>query len=366
MASGGFGIVQMGQAEGNAGTLWAFVAPFFQHVTWEGMSLWDLIQPAFMFMVGVSLPFSYAHREQLGHGWLRMFGHAFTRAIILVLLGVFLSSIGLDRTNWVFTNVLSQIGLGYCFVFLLWRTGAVMQISYIAAVLLGYGAMFFYHDLMDVGMSLADLGLPESGTLSGWFAPFSAHTNFAATFDRWFLNLFPRSDFWMMDAEGSHTLNFVPAVATMVMGLMAGELLRSNDDPDVKFQKLLLAGVPCLVVGVFAGVTICPIVKRIWTPSWVLFSGAFVIWTLAAFYYVIDVWGRKRWAFPLVVLGMNSILVYFMAQLASPWIIDMLKLHCGSDLFSGSYSPVIQSCSVMAVMWVICCFLYFRKIFLRI
>lgn len=366
LASGGFGVVQMAERAENVGTGWTVAAQLFQHAGWVGMSAWDLIQPAFMFMVGVALPFSYAHRRQLGHGWPGMFAHAGGRALALVLLGVLIESAGAARTNWVFVNVLSQIGLGYLLVFLLWRTGPVFQTGCLAALLLGYGGLFYYHDYLELGVRAADLGLTQAPMLNGWFAPFSPHTNFAATFDRWFLNLFPRPEIWLMHPGGYQTLNFIPATATMLMGLMAGELLLSGDSPEVKFQKLLLAGVPCLVIGIFAGVTFCPIIKRLWTPSWTLFSGAFVIWVFAAFYGVIDVLGRRRWAWPLMIVGMNSLLMYLLAELGRPWIAQALARHGNPDWFGGAYGPVIQQCAVLGSLWLVCAYLYWRRIFFRI
>jgi predicted acyltransferase len=365
LASGGFGIAQMAGQDGS-NTNWEIAGWFFTHVSWVGMSTWDLIQPAFMFMVGVAAPYSYARRKELGQSWVRMFGHAASRAAMLVLLGVFLQSQAADHTNWQFTNVLTQIGLGYLVVFLFCGKGSVTQITGIAVILIGYAGAFFIHVGPESGLTLADFQMADSDVMPGMLAPYSMHINFAAGFDRWLLNLFPRMEPWLIHPGGYQTLNFIPSIATMLLGVLAGELLRGKDAPTVKFQKLLLAGVPCLVIGIFAGVTFCPIVKRIWTPSWALFSGAFVVWGLAIFYYLIDVRQWRWWSWPLVVVGMNSILIYFMAQLLKPWFASLLEVHVDPTLFSGEYGPVIQSCSVLAVMWLICAFLYRRKIFLRI
>ncbi|MGK0199034.1 MAG: heparan-alpha-glucosaminide N-acetyltransferase, partial [Yoonia sp.] len=277
LASGGFGIAQMAGQDGS-NTNWEIAGWFFTHVSWVGMSPWDLIQPAFMFMVGVAAPYSYARRKELGQSWVRMFGHAASRAAMLVLLGVFLQSQAADHTNWQFTNVLTQIGLGYLVVFLFCGKGSVTQITGIAVILIGYAGAFFIHVGPESGLTLADLQMADSDVMPGMLAPYSMHINFAAGFDRWLLNLFPRMEPWLIHPGGYQTLNFIPSIATMLLGVLAGELLRGKDAPTVKFQKLLLAGVPCLVIGIFAGVTFCPIVKRIWTPSWALFSGACVVW----------------------------------------------------------------------------------------
>jgi predicted acyltransferase len=117
---------------------------------------------------------------------------------------------------------------------------------------------------------------------------------------------------------------------------------------------------------VVAGFTVCPIVKRIWTPSWALFSGGLVVWFLAAFYWLIDVVGYKRWAQFLIVVGMNSIAIYLMSQLLRPWVTGVLKTHLGANLFSGNFGPVVRDSLTLLVFWLICWWMYRRKIFLRI
>ena len=117
MASGGFGITQM--AEQHPGSWWPTIATQFEHCDWSGGSLWDLIQPAFMFMVGLAMAYSYARRGAQGDGFTKMLGHGIVRAVVLVLLAVLLASKGKTQTEWVFTNVLGQIGLGYVFLLLL-------------------------------------------------------------------------------------------------------------------------------------------------------------------------------------------------------------------------------------------------------
>ena len=118
MASSGFGIAQVAAGFPNS-AVWHFLGQECEHATWSGCTLWDLIQPAFMFMVGVALPWSIANRQARGESFGKLFVHALRRALILVLLGVFLTSAWSRRTEWQFTNVLLQIGLGYPFLFLL-------------------------------------------------------------------------------------------------------------------------------------------------------------------------------------------------------------------------------------------------------
>jgi predicted acyltransferase len=145
---------------------------------------------------------------------------------------------------------------------------------------------------------------------------------------------------------------------------------------------LALAGAVGLVAGTMLDSEgLCPIVKRIWTPSWVLYSTGWTCWLLAAFYGVVDVAGKKRWAFPLVVVGMNSIAIYVMSQLLKPYVGRQLRIHAGTllvwlrdrwgmtvnpDPFAGASGPVIRSLAILAVFWLVCLWLYRRRIFLRI
>jgi predicted acyltransferase len=162
-------------------------------------------------------------------------------------------------------------------------------------------------------------------------------------------------------------LNFVPSLATMILGLMAGELLRRPSlSPRQKCGRLVLLGACCLLAGAVLGETLCPIVKRIWTPSWTLFSAGWTFWMLAGFYWVIDIQGWRGWSFPLVVVGINSIAMYCMSQLLKPWTRTTLRTHLGQSIFQGDYAPLTQSLAVLTVLWLLCFWMYRQKIFVRI
>ena len=215
----------------------------------------------------------------------------------------------------------------------------------------------------------------------GFAAHWEKNANVAAAFDRWFLNRFPRPEPFAFNEGGYATLNFVPSIATMLFGVLAGRWLRTGRSGGEKCLGLMLAGAVCLVAGTALDPVYCPVVKRIWTPSWVVYSTAWTCWLLAAFYGVIDVAGRRRWAFPFVVVGLNSIAMYVMAQLMKPWVRDQIKIHVGTlfrwlrdrfglpldpRVFAGAYGPIVESASVTLVLWLICLWLYRRKVFLRI
>jgi predicted acyltransferase len=366
MASAGFGLPEVAGRFPNE-PVWQFLGYEFDHVTWAGCAFWDLIQPSFMFMVGVAMPYSFASRRAKGHGPWRNLGHVLWRSFVLIALAVFLSSNHEKRTSFVFPNVLAQIGLGYAFVYLFLGRGIKVQLAAIALILIGYWLFFFVYPTPGPDFDYAAVGVTkEAERFDGLFAHWNKNTNAAAAFDQKFLNVFPREKPFVFNEGGYQTLNFIPSMATMLFGLMAGEFLRSNRPGRTKLRWLLAAGAICLVAGWVLNQTVCPSVKRIWTPSWAIFSTGWTFYMLAAFYWVIDLEGYKRWAFPLVIVGMNSIAIYCMSQLMKPWIAQTLRTHFGQDIFAGTYGIIWQRVATLAVLWLICLWLYRRKIFIRI
>lgn len=375
----------------------------FSHVEWTGCSFWDLIQPSFMFIVGVALPFSIARRRENGHSFGELFSHAIVRSVILVLLAILLTSNWSDHTVFEFPNVLAQIGLGYWLVFLLSWKGAKTQIPAVVAILLGYWLLFY---LWYPGPEF----FPESAKLPGDWQKFNdglaAHwnkyVNAAGAADVYFLNWFPRKELFWFNRGGYQTLNFVPSMATMLLGAMAGSYLRSGYSVAAKFFTMTGCSILLLAVGMaidhtiwadwFAQLvgstadstgylsrdwTLCPIVKRIWTPSWTIFSTGWTLLLLAFFFLIIDGFGIKFWAFPFVVVGMNSIAIYMMAQLMKPWVWNTLTIHFGylvtglqellnRHLIDPRFTPMVRPISVLIVLWLICFWMYRRKIFIRI
>ena len=155
----------------------------------------------------------------------------------------------------------------------------------------------------------------------------------------------------------------------MLLGLIAGGWVR-NSAPAVPLKKILAAGVAGLALGLLLHFTgLCPIVKRIWTPAWTLFSGGACFLLLAVFTWLTEVRGYRKWAFPLVVIGANSIAAYFMAHLFEKFIIDSLHTHLGRgpfQVFGGGPEPFTTGLAVLAVYWLLLWWMYRRKLFLRI
>ncbi len=371
MISAGLGITKVAQSF-PGDWLWSAAAYQTDHAAWRGCSLWDLIQPSFMFIVGVAVPYSLAARSTAGQPFWKLFAHAVWRSFALVLLGLFLASTGNKMTNFSFAIVLAQIGLGYPFLWLLAWTKPRAQWISVAVILVGYWAAFALHPVAGPEFNFQQVGVPANWNFfQGFEAHWQKNANFASAVDQWFLNLFPQEKPFVFNAGGYQTLNFVPALATMVIGLITGGMLRSERTNREKLRWLVVAGVACLAIGfVIDALGICPLVKRIWTPSFAVFSAGWALLLLAAFYGVIEMKGYKRWAFPFVVAGMNSIALYCMSMLLKPWIRERAKLHAGQDIFERpfgpTYVPMVEAATILVVLWLIAFWMYRRKIFLKI
>ena len=354
--------------------IWGFLASQQSHVEWVGCSLHDLIQPSFSFLVGVALPFSIASRRARGQSTGVMVGHAVWRAALLILLGVFLRSTGRNLTNWTFEDTLTQIGLGYGVLFALGFRSVRTQWVAWGVIVVGVWAAFALYPLPAAGFDSAKVGVAqtwlETNGLSGFAAHWQKNTNLAAGFESWWLNLFPREKPFLYHGGGYVTLSFVPTLATMILGLLAGNVLRDERAPREKIRWFVTAGVSGLALGALLGwLGVCPVVKRIWTPSWVLFSGGWCCLLLAGFYAAVDVAKRGRWAFPLVVIGANSMAAYLIAHLFVDFIRKALTTHCGAEVFrslGAAYEPLLLGGATLAVMWLLLFGMYRQKWFLRV
>jgi predicted acyltransferase len=224
-----------------------------------------------------------------------------------------------------------------------------------------------------------DFDYERAGVSSAWLAEhgltgFAAHwqrgSNPAAAFDVWFLNLFPRTTPHSSGHAGLTTLNFVPLIGTMILGLMAGALLRSERHPGEKVRWLAGAGVAGIAAGALLGwAGVCPVVKTLWTPSWVLLSGGWCFLFLAAAYAWVDWGGHRKWAAPLVVIGMNSIVAYCLARTYPHFAFNSLRRVFGWEtfrVFGEAFEPVCYGVAVLATFWAGLFVLYRLKVFIRI
>lgn len=356
------------------GHIWQWLAFHNSHSIWNsqfyvvGCSFWDLIQPAFIFMVGVAMPFSYTQRRARGDTSSQLTAHAAYRAAMLVGLGVFLQThyTGLD-SNRLFTNVLAQIGLGYFFVYMLLGQGPRTQLTVAAVVLAGYWAWFVSYSVPDpmpwaAAESIKDLTMPRR-----FAEQFAFNVNPAAEFDmKLFAWLPPNGIQHGPHPAGYATLNFVPSAVTMLFGVLTGNLLISRRPEYAKVRLMATSGTICMVLAIALSVTVCPVVKKIWTPSWTLYSGAWMLWAMAGLYWLVDVKGYRNWTWPIVIVGMNSLAMYLMTMLIRGWVSDRWRVYASEQVFAGGYAPTIEAIAVFAVLWLICLYLYRAKIFLRV
>jgi predicted acyltransferase len=361
-------------AKATGSGFWRFLAHHQSHAEWIGCSLHDLIQPSFSFLVGVALPFSIASRRARGQSTLRMTLHAFWRALLLVLLGFFLRSLNATRTNFTFEDTLTQIGLGYGFLFLLGFRPARDQWIAVAVLLVGYWAAFALYPLPPADFDYGRVGVSSAWLaehrLTGFAAHWNKNSNLAWAFDRWFLNLFPRSKAFTYNSGGYATLSFIPTLATMILGLIAGGIIRSERSAGAKLRWFVIAGAVGLASGWALNASgICPVVKRIWTPSWTLFSGGWCFLLLAGFYALVDVARQRAVVFPLIVIGMNSIAAYCIADGSRGFVGESLQKHLPVGTFGvlgPAYEQFLLGAATLLVFWLVLFWMYRRRIFLRI
>ena len=351
--------------------LWQWLGWAQTHAAWRGLSPHDLIQPMFSFLVGTALPFSLAARRARGESVARLAWHAAFRALVLVLLGVFLRSLGRAGTNTTFEDTLSQIGLGYLPLFGLAFAPRRWQLAALGVTLGGYFLLFAAWPLPGPDFDWASVGVPPDWPHpSGFAAHWDKNSNPAATFDRWLLNHCPRTEPFLFNRGGYATLSFVPTLGTMLLGLFAGERLRADQPWGAKLRRLVFAGLACLAAGIAldrAG--ICPSVKRIWTPSWVLVSAGVCYLALALLALITDVRGYKLWAFPLVVVGANSIAAYLIEHVGREFTEAALIRHLGRGPFVAlgpAYEPLLLGAATLAAFWLLLLWMWQSRAFLRI
>lgn len=241
-------------------------------------------------------------------------------------------------------------------------------------MLLGVWALYSFYP--HAGVDPAQ-GAPQSGVPAAWArthltgvdAAWHKNANVGHAVDQWLLNRLPRPTPFQFNPGGYATLNFLPSLVTMLFGLMVGELLRSPRPGAQKLRWLIGAGLGGIAAGLLWHLLGCPLVKRIWTPSWTLYSAGWCCLILSALYGVIDLRGWHRWSLPLVIVGMNSIAIYAMSMLLRPWTAKTLQTHLGEDIFNvfgAVYAPFVQATAVGLVFWLVCGWMYRRNIFLRI
>lgn len=353
-------------------SFWGLMSFNQSHVEWTWLSLHDLIQPSFSFLVGVVLPYSIMSRRNKGASVGNLLLHTVKRSLILIFLGIFLRSINSNQINFTFEDTLTQIGLGYTFLVLLALYSRRVQLIALTVILVGYFLAFALYPLpgADFNYTAAGVNAGWEHNLNGFSAHWNKNTNFAWAFDNWFMNLFPREKEFQFNMGGYSTLSFIPTLGTMILGLLAGNIMNSSFAQGRKMKLFIVAGITLILFGILLHVTgINPIVKRIWTPAWTIFSGGICYLFLAFFFGLIDIADKKKWSFFLMVIGMNSIAAYCIADGGVRDIINQ-SLHFifgqNFDKGFGPYASLVTGGLVLFFMWLILYWMYKRKIFIKI
>jgi len=352
---------------------WEFISFHQSHVPWIWLSLHDMIQPSFTFLVGVALPYSIASRKNKGASFKNILGHTIKRSFILIFLGIFLRSMHSGQTNFTFEDTLTQIGLGYTFLVLISLYSQRVQIGALIFILLAYALAFALYPLPGAGFDYASTGVTANWehNLTGFAAHWNKNTNFAWAFDQWFMNIFPRKNIFLFNKGGYSTLSFIPTLGTMILGLLAGNILNSSVLASKKLSSFIYAGIALILFGIVVHVSgLNPIVKRIWTPGWTIFSGGICFLFLAMFYGLIDMKGRHKSSFFLMVIGVNSIAAYVIADGGMRNLInDSLFIHLGKNfdqIFGVAYATLVSGGLILFFELLILYWMYKKKIFIKI
>jgi len=253
------------------------------HCEWQGLHFWDLIQPFFMFIVGVAMPLSFAKRAARGDSGKSITRHVLKRSALLLLFGWALYCIDPGRIEFHFQNVLAQLSVTYLLAFLVMKKPVWFQISFSIALLLLSEALYRFFPL------------------DGFDQPFVAGHNFGAWFNLQ-ISSNVRGGHWAM-------FNAIPTTAHTIWGVLAGQLLMSNRTARQKLIRLVLFGLAALIIG-YALSNLTPIIKRISTSTFVLVSGGWTLMALALSYWLIDVLKYHKGVLAFSVVGMNPLFIY--------------------------------------------------------
>ncbi|MCI0421435.1 MAG: hypothetical protein L0312_19790, partial [Acidobacteria bacterium] len=316
---------------------WGWLAAQFDHVAWEGLVFWDLIQPAFMFMVGMAMPFAFANRSAKGDTAVRIFRHVAWRALMLILLSQMLMNISSGKLHFQLINVLSQIAFTYLFTFLILRLQIRFQVVAALLLLAGHWALF----VLFPG--------PEGA--------FSKTGNIGARIDQTLLG-YNYNGFYV-------TINFLTSIVTTLMGAWTALFLMRKKPHAATLKIIALSSAVCFASGL-ALAPLNPMVKRLWTTSFTLYSAGWVFLLLLVFYWLVEVRGWHKPMFPLLVFGMNSIFIYSVSIVLYGWLDRAVSVFTSRFVFMGSLAPVFQATAVLLVMWCVCYWLYQRRIFFKI
>ena len=316
----------------------------FDHSVWQGLHLYDLIWPLFFFIMGVAIPLSIAGRRAKGATDRSLLLHAIRRALILFFLGTItqgnLLLFDLSKFHPCY-SVLHGLAAGYLIaVVVALKVKPSRHMAVIAGFLLAYWALVML--------------IPVPGYGAGVLTP---QGNAATYIDHLVLGRFE---------FGANTwfLSYLGFASSVLLGVLAGQLLMSNLAPEKKLLRLLTMGVVSLATGLLWSLWF-PVIKLMWTGSYVLISGGISFVVMALFYWIIDVRGYRKWSFPFVVIGMNSLAVYFATEVFDFRLVGNVFVgHLVPRL--AQWGPLVEASAAFAVVWLILYWMYRKREFVRI
>ena len=324
------------------GTIIHAIGTQFHHVRWEGMRFWDLIQPFFMFIVGVAMPLSFSKRMAKGDSYKDLTKHAFKRAFLMLLLGWGLYCIDPGEIVFRFQNVLAQLGVAYILAFLIIRKPIALQIGFSILLL------------------LITEGLYRFFPVEGFTNAFVNGENFSA----WFNIIISGEE----SGGGWAMFNAIPTAAHTIWGVLAGQLLIGKYPAKKKLMLLIGAGVIGLLLG-YGLSPFTPIIKKIATSTFVLASGGWSLLALALCYWLIDIKKYQKGVLYFAIVGMNPLFIYLFAHVGGADLIKKIFLPFSNALFGWTGelgAHIILSCIVLFMLWYICYWMFKKKLFIRI
>jgi predicted acyltransferase len=339
---------------------WSFspaVIEQFEHVDWEGFRFYDMIFPLFIFLAGVSMPYSLGRQRERGVPLHSLFWRVFRRMVLLFVLGLMCNRILQFDPPFRIMGVLQRIALATGFggfIYLLTRTRGIIVVF--VTILLGYWALLAF-----VPPPGGEPNYTKGGNLSAYLDRLVIRDGLTINGKAYGKVYYGSGD---TAGENEGLLSTIPAIATALLGVLVGEWLRVCSCNRRKVIWLFLAGAACVGLGVLWG-QVFPIIKILWTSSYVLVAGGCSILLLTLFYLIIDVWGFKRWAFPFVVIGVNSITIYVV-----PRFLDFQKFVTfffgGVIKHSAPFDTILGFTLLLTAEWLFLYYLYRKQIFLRV
>ena len=337
-----------GLAKTTHAPFWEALSTQFTHPSWNGFHVYDLIFPLFLFMAGVSTPYSIGKELERGKSRKQLMLRVIKRGMILVLLGIIYNN-GLQLrplSDIRFSSVLGRIGIAYMLaniIFLYARQRA--RVVWFAGLLLGYWLILKFTSAP--GFAPGDL------TMEG---------NFASYVDRTILP--GKLSLGIHDTVGF--FNNIPAISTALAGILTGTFLKKNSmEPVKKAWVMALAGIASLILAQIWNLDF-PINKNMWSSSFVLHTTGLSLLLLAIFYYIIDVLGYKKWAFFFKVIGMNSILIYISGKFINWGYTTNGLFQWLSQLVGDPFNIVVMAICMVFIKWLFLYILYRQKLFLRV